>query len=175
MGSEVRRLREELESLSVELGALQQRVRGVSQKLKDLEEASSEASFSLVGSSEGAACPAQGPSPTSKVSVSDTAARAALARENGKFLRRCLNGEPRGTSGRDRLALQNRCYIVLADYFGHRLQETAFFSAFQPVKELCKRGPDCGSSIFLGFATRGEAKAACQEAGVSIPEALRDA
>ncbi|CAL1137652.1 unnamed protein product [Cladocopium goreaui] len=64
------------------------------------------------------------------VETEDTEGRAALAKELGQFLRRCLSGEHRGTSGRDRLRLQNRFYIVCADYHGKVLPEPLFLDNF---------------------------------------------
>ena len=53
--------------------------------------------------------------------------RQEIASEVGRFLGRALRGEHRGTSGRDRLALPSRYYIVLVDYQGTRLPEPAIF------------------------------------------------
>ena len=39
--------------------------------------------------------------------------RVRVAREIGQFLRRCLSGEPRGTSGRDRIAAPSSVYSYI--------------------------------------------------------------
>lgn len=109
------------------------------------------------------------------VAASDTEGRLQLAREIGQFLRRCLDGRPRGSSGRDRLNLQNRYYIILADFDGVNLPEPLFVDSFARVKELCKRGPAAGKSVFVGLATRWEAKVVFEAASLRVPEALRDA
>ncbi|CAE7507505.1 unnamed protein product [Symbiodinium necroappetens] len=59
---------------------------------------------------------------------------AGSTEEVGLFLRRCLNGEPRGTSSRDRLQLASRPFV--------------------------KQGSDCGDSIFVGLPTKGDIKKA---------------
>lgn len=107
------------------------------------------------------------------VETEDTEGRVALAKELGQFLRRCLSGEPRGSSGRDRLRLQNRFYIVCADYHGRVLPEPLFLDNFATVRGLCKQGSSAGQSIFLGVATKWEARIVFREAGLRVPETLR--
>ena len=100
--------------------------------------------------------------------------RAELARGCGRFLRRCLDGVNRGSSGRDRLSLQNRGYVILADHSGALLPEARYVTSFAEVKSVCKVGQDCGRSIFLGFATQWEARLALETAGVPLPVKLRN-
>ena len=77
-------------------------------------------------------------------------------------------------SSRRRLKLANRCYLILADFRGRRLPKPICSDSFQDVRNLCKIGADVGDSIFCGFATKWEAKVACLEAGVALPESLRN-
>eukprot|EP00434_Breviolum_minutum_P043819 symbB.v1.2.039079.t1/scaffold6337.1/size18942/1 len=44
--------------------------------------------------------------------------RLTIAREAGQFLRRCLEGVIRGTSGQDRIQAPSRCYILAKDISG---------------------------------------------------------
>lgn len=46
------------------------------------------------------------------------AEREAAARETGAFFVRALSGEPRGSSGRGQIRLQNRIYVVIRSYAG---------------------------------------------------------
>ena len=123
-------------------------------------------------SSAGSADSARGSS--LEVDKEDQSGRRQLAAEIGQFLRRALNGEHRGSSGRDRLKLANRCYLILADFRGRRLPKPICSDSFQDVRNLCKIGADVGDSIFCGFATKWDAKVACLEAGVALPESLRN-
>ena len=103
------------------------------------------------------------------VSASDHEARAELARGVGRFLRRCLDGDFRGTSGRSRLKLLSTLYLVLADFQGQALSPPLVVRDFATAARVCKHGSSCGRSIFVGFATDWEAKIASEEAGVNWP------
>ena len=148
-------LKAQLRALSLRVLSLEERAAQAEGRLASVEESVREDSnggFDLIAeaSSSERASPAvrsqtQGSAADSEISSSDTQGRRLLAEEIGRFLRRAVNGEHRGTSGRDRLKLQNRLYIVLSDFEGNRLSI---------IKGICKRGADCGSSIFVGFATR---------------------
>lgn len=105
---------------------------------------------------------------SASVAVGDTEGRLALAKQIGQFIRRAWEGDRRGSSGRDRLRLSSRVYVVLIDYSGNRFDPKVFHS-FAPVKQLCKRGQDCGDSLFVGFPSAWEAKAAVREAGFDWP------
>ena len=105
----------------------------------------------------------------------DTAGREELARHIGRFLRRGLSGEFRGSSGRDRLRLQNRYYLICRDFHGTNLPEPLLAHSFSEVRNQCKRGSECGASLFVGFATLWEARIATTEAGLPLPAALRNA
>ena len=101
--------------------------------------------------------------------------RASVAREIGRFLGRAVRGENRGTSGRDKVSLPFRIYIVLAPFSGEPYTEPKLFSRFCSVKELCKRGPDTGRSVFVGLPSQWEALIALREAGFSWPASGIDA
>ena len=101
--------------------------------------------------------------------------RVSVAREVGRFLRRAYRGEHRGASGRDKVSLASRYYIVLAPYSGELYNTARVYSKFAPVKALCKRGPDAGRSVFIGLPTLWETSLALQEAGFDWPEGGVDA
>ena len=106
----------------------------------------------------------------SAVSTEDHRGRLQLARGCGLFLRRALEEDFRGSSGRDRLRLQSRLYVVAADYAGHRFNPVKLCYTFAEVRGLCKRGSCCGRSVFIGFGSRWEAEAALEAGGFSWPE-----
>ena len=185
---EARALAAEVEAISASLQALQIRVGGLEERLQDFlrrEERQESERFELDTRSShsigGSAAEASSLSRGSYSRVSSTAvdptsdsARGVLAREIGQFINRCLRGDIRGSSGRDRLRLQNRLYIVAADFNGQRYNPPLILERFAEVKALCKRESDCGQSVFIGLATKWEAKIVVQEAGLELPGRLLD-
>lgn len=175
--SEVEALRRGLESLTLQ-------VEGIEARLKEVEERGSASGYTVVSTRLSSAAPAAvfAAPPTAlrsspvvaPVQPGDTEGRRLLAEEIGQFLRRSVSGQPRGTSGRDRLSLQNRCYVVVADFAGVLQQPPRFYSAFAPVRDQCKRGSDCGSSSFVGFATKWEARVALRAGGFALPPELEN-
>ena len=99
--------------------------------------------------------------------------REQSARETGRFFVRCLSGDRRGLSGRERVALANRLYVVVRDFAGNTYTEPV--KVVEKVADLKRlvNSPtskeDCGSSIFAGFASQWEARIAVREAGLSWP------
>ena len=64
--------------------------------------------------------------------------RDAVAREIGRFLRKSLNGENRGESGRDKLrGLQSRYHIVVRDAQGNVHDPVIVCDAYHKVRTLC--------------------------------------
>ncbi len=106
------------------------------------------------------------------VQKEDVGARLALAKACGAFLKRAVEGDFRGGSGRDRLRLSSRVYLVVADYSGQRFEPPKVFFDFGSVRSICKSGNQCGRSVFLGFASQWEAKEAVREAGFARPTEL---
>ena len=98
------------------------------------------------------------------------AERAAACREIGLFLRRCLEGEHRGASGRDRLrGLQSRYWLVVRDFAGFTHRPVTVCSSFADCARLCKQGGDCGESIFIGLPARQDIIAVCSAASFNLP------
>ncbi len=98
------------------------------------------------------------------------AERLRIAQEAGQFLRRCLNGEIRGTSGRERIGLSSRYYILIHDYVGHFYNPVEVHRTFATIKPLVKRGSGCGTSVFIGWPSLWEAKACVAAAELSWPD-----
>ena len=95
--------------------------------------------------------------------------RRAVAVEIGLFLRRSLDGVHRGTSGRSRLGLPSRCYILVRDLSGNLYNPVRIFNSFGAIKSLVKDQGDCKNSIFVGLPTKWEAKLAVETAGLQWP------
>lgn len=64
--------------------------------------------------------------------------------------------------------------MVLVDFEGRRFSQPKVTERLSEVKEICKRGPDAGESVFVGFANQWEAKIALKEAGFAWPYLRRD-
>lgn len=98
--------------------------------------------------------------------------REEAAKETGRFFQRCLSGLPRGDSGRSRVRLQNRIYVVIKTYCGSLHKDPVLvFERYNQVKALvCHPSSDSfGDSIFCGFPSLWEAKLAVATAGLSWP------
>lgn len=178
------RLVAEIESLRSSLEALRLRVRTLEEEREEARgesiSVSGQSSYSCVTSLPTGAVEAtrlQAPSVAAhtEVATSDIAGRSDLARQIGLFLRRCLGPGARGTSGRDRLRLPNKCYVIVADFHGRQLPEVAVVTAFSEVRRICKRGAECGQSIFVGLPSKWEARVALEAGGFAVPADLHDA
>ena len=95
--------------------------------------------------------------------------RAAIAEEAGRFLRRALDGNHRGTSGREKLRVSSRYYLLLREYSGVLHNPAQLHRSWASIKPLVKPGSDCGTSVFIGWPTVQEAKICCEAAGVIWP------
>ena len=87
----------------------------------------------------------------------------------GAFLRRSLEGGHRGESGRERIKLQSRVYILVRDLQGQVYDPVRVFRSFSALKPLVKEGGQCGDSIFIGLPTVWEAKLSVATAGLQWP------
>ncbi len=98
--------------------------------------------------------------------------RVQVARGIGQFLRRCLSGEPRGSSGRDRIAAPSSVYIVCQSYDREVFDPPKVFFSWSAAKGLVIRNGSPGPSIFVGVPTVSEARIAVESAGCALPSAL---
>ena len=176
--SEVRALQAEVVALRARLEAQEERL----QRLEDAAELRSEIERSLdrselferrsqVGSVSGASYSVVAQD-TIAIATGDVEKRLELARQCGLFLRRALSGDFRGGSGRDRLRLGSRLYVVCADFGGTPFDPPRVFKNFTDVKGICKEGRECGASVFLGFVSKWEAREAVNAAGFARPAEL---
>ena len=125
-----RALRAEIDSLRGIIEALRIEVRELGERVSELEGGESQflsspprAPSTAAASAKAASTPtghyslvSGSPSTRGIISVEDTEARAQLAREIGDFIRRALEGNFRGTSGRDRLRLVPNCTWCLPTF-----------------------------------------------------------
>ena len=112
--------------------------------------------------------------PSSPVVVPGTAVdfgpeRVVIAEEAGRFLRRALDGNHRGTSGREKLRVSSRLYLLLRDHSGVLYNPAQLHRSWASIKPLVKPAGDCGTSVFIGWPTIQESKICCEAAGVTWP------
>ena len=97
--------------------------------------------------------------------------REEVARGIGRFFVRALEGRHRGNSGRDRVALSSRLYVVIRNRAGLVTTDPVrVLYRFSEVKAICAQGGDFGDSIFCGFPSLREARCAVAAAGFAWPE-----
>lgn len=174
---EIEALRSSVEALRLQVVALERRVRSVEEGFERSTTGYSVVSVAARGSEAGgASVVASSPGGVNLGPIDPTSqtARSELAEEIGRFLRRCVEGVFRGSSGRDRLALQSRLYIVVAGFGGELYGPPLYYTAFAGVRARCKQGSLCGRSIFVGFASQWEARVALRAGGFSLPAELRN-
>ena len=100
--------------------------------------------------------------------------REEVARQIGGFLRRSLDGQHRGPSGRDQLRhLASRVYLVVRDFEGQVFERPVkLYDRFYRVKEICYKKGTWGDSIFIGLPSQREAHLAVVAAGLGWPDHL---
>ena len=171
----VAELRREVFQLRSEVVTLEGRVI----ELESRQALGSEAEFELVDSrslvSQPAAVAKSGAYPGAQArAVPDSLPleRIAAAQDIGKFLRRCLSGQPRGSSGRSRIAAPSAVYIVCQSFDSEVFDPPRVFFNWGEAKPWVIRNGTPGQSIFVGVPTPNEAKIAIEAAGCDVPAAL---
>ncbi len=101
-----------------------------------------------------------------------TPERQVILRGIGAFLRRCLIGEHRGASGRDKLPEASRVYLVCQGFDCERFNPPRVFHSWAAAKGLVIRKGSPGPSIFVGLPSSEEALIVVESAGLETPTAL---
>ena len=97
--------------------------------------------------------------------------REEVARGIGRFFVRSLEGGHCGSSGRDRISLPSRLYVIIRNRAGLvTTNPVRVVHRFSEVKVLCSQEGDFGDSIFCGFPSVREARCAVAAAGFAWPE-----
>ncbi len=174
-------LQEEVRELTRALGLLTERVSALEQERESSEVRSASYSVVTAAGSQAAALPAASASYTGAPLVAQAKAvsgppavqtwgeRESIAADIGRWLRASLEGQHRGNSGRDRIVLSSRLYIVIRDHSGLTTTDPVrVFSRFSEVREICFRG-HWGDSIFVGLPSQREAIACLRAGGFSAP------
>ena len=183
----------ELQALRVDLAALSARVLALESRLEEQHfttPLASPVTVNLTQNSAASSLPELPPFPSPSVAATSPAGsgvsatpspyrssleqteeeRRSIARDAGRFLARALQGDHRGTSGRERLKLQSRVYILAKDIGGQVYEPVKIFRSFAAIQPLVKHGFSCGESVFIGLPTIWEAKEAVRSAGLTWPD-----
>ena len=115
--------------------------------------------------------------PASSTSTSSSSVpeqlRQQVADEIGEYFRRCLAGNNRGSSGREKVNLANRYYVIVRDAAGVVHDPVLVVSTWREAQTSVTIGPgpgkQFGDSIFVGFPSQWEAKRAVAKAGLRWP------
>jgi hypothetical protein len=190
--SEVEVLKEELDHLRAELNRLRAKFGAASRAssaldspgLRRVAETDSHSEgghsgFSLVGSEASGAShsshiisagvPTSGYQGTSSAKSLSWPEREAICADIGSWLAKSLRGGHRGPSGRDRIPLGSRVWLVARDFTGTVFDPVRVCHNFTDCKALVKRGSDTGESIFIGVPSEREAKLVVARAHLSWP------
>ena len=165
----------EVESLRRELASLRALVGDLSLRVEALE---SQPEFSVVGNSPPSSPgvrTAPEPSPVGVTASSLGPERVAAAQSIGAWLKRCLEGQRRGLSGREKIQQASRYYLVVRDSAGTDCNPPLVFTSWQETKNRVHVQGQPGDSIFVGIPTKEEGRIALLAAGLSVPAALNRA
>lgn len=178
---EVAELREEVDALKLEVSRLRRELAGLRVRTGSesyTRDSESEGSFSVVSQGAQPAASAR----VAQTHIAPTAApgspapsvtweeRDQIADGIGRYLARAVAGEHRGTSGRDRVPLGSKLWIVVRDYAGQIYTPVRVSRSWGTVKPLVKPGgADPGDSIFVGVPSEREARRAVAAAGLVFP------
>ena len=140
--------------LERELASLRVTVRDLEDRLGSVERGSD---FELL---ESPASSAEAPSSTAAKGAgsgkgysgtAEGADRDSILRRIGLWLRRALDGNRQGGSGRDLLGGPSRYYFVVRDFDGHTFNPARVISPWAAAGHLVKQGNSFGESIFVGL------------------------
>lgn len=182
MDQRVARLEEEVEVLRTEIAVLRREIARLSESSGSAPSISAVTSVSVGGYTQGSAVGSavdqpvgSGSAPNTVVSGSQSwSVREAICDEIALWLTRSLNGEHRLSSGRDRINLPSRVWLVARDIEGNVYNPPRIYRQFSSCKALVKRGSDLGDSIFVGLPSQREAYRVIAAAGLQRPTDLFD-
>ena len=99
--------------------------------------------------------------------------REEICDQIGRFLARSISGGHRGASGRDKIPLPSRIWIVVRDYAGQIYTPVKVVKSWTSCKVLCKpTNHECGDSVFVGLPSEREARRVVQAAQLTWPAVI---
>ena len=91
--------------------------------------------------------------------------RLTIASEIGRFLARAAGEGHRGSSGRERIPLASRYWVVVRGFSGVTFDPARVFSKWSLAKSFVKQGSECGDSVFVGLPSQREVERALSAGG----------
>jgi hypothetical protein len=99
--------------------------------------------------------------------------REAICDQIGKFLARSISGGFRGASGRDRIPLPSRLWIIVRDFAGQIYTPVKVVRSWTSCKVLCKPcNNECGDSVFVVVPSEREARRVVAAAELEWPAVI---
>ena len=152
-------------------------VEGLQRRVTALE-SQGQASGSASASEFELILPTPAPSTSTGAAVAEASSslsseRLSASRLIGAWIKRCLRSEPRGLSGREKIPLASRFYIVVRGFDLVLHNPPQVFSSWGEAKALTHFAGQPGDSIFVGVPSRAEVRAVCAAAELEIPAAFR--
>jgi hypothetical protein len=99
--------------------------------------------------------------------------REEICDQIGRFLARSIAGAHRGSSGRERINLPSRLWIIVRDFSGQIYTPVKVVRSWSSCKVLCKpSNNECGDSVFVGVPLEREARRVVAAAQLEWPGAV---
>eukprot|EP00435_Cladocopium_sp_Y103_P018461 s4220_g4.t1 len=96
--------------------------------------------------------------------------REEICDQIGRFLARSIAGGHRGSSGREKINLPSRLWVIVRDYAGQIYTPVKVVRTWTSCKVLCKpNNYECGDSVFVGLPSEREARRVVQAAQLEWP------
>ena len=183
--SELKALRTEVAELREELAKVRLEVVSLKRGLLEKGSGESDSSFSVISDLPFAGLRAPSSAAAAEVAKSSWCERSSasdpcesssqpiswekrleICKEIGKFLARAVRTEHRGASGRDKIPLASRFWLVARDFQGQQFSPVRVFSRWGAAKDLVKKGSDGGDSVFVGLPSQREIEAVITASGL---------
>lgn len=100
--------------------------------------------------------------------------RETILRGIGEWLRRNLEGDHRGNSGRFRLPESSRHYIIIRDHTGQVYSPVLVVDNFAQAKHLCCKSGSWGNSVFVGLPSLQDVRICLEGGNFSCPPFILD-
>ena len=168
----------DLQILQIELAELRNRVARLELRVQELEGTSA---ASVPGTPVASRAAVRSSTPGSSSVTSQVGApqeveqswsfRKEVSREIGSFIRRALAGDHRGESGRNKITLGSRLYLIFRDKDSVvSLRPVRVETSFKKVREDCFfAGRPAAEAVFVGIPSQREARIVVEVAGGTWP------
>ena len=95
--------------------------------------------------------------------------RERICHQVGLFIRGALQGDISGSSGRERLPLRSRVWLVARSFTGQEFDPPRIFHRWDSAHDLVRQGGGFGRAVFVGLPSLGDCRFACKAAHLQPP------